>query len=85
MPKIQEFMVEFIDEYEYEFSQNYYLITVSAGKILKSKKAMLEERKSWIRNSIKTSDAFGSLYLDVTSHLNGFFVISKADLEKVQK
>ena len=45
----------------------------------------MKERKEWIRNSIIEHDSFGSLYLSNTSHLNGFFVIAKKDLKKMQQ
>ena len=45
----------------------------------------MKERKEWIRNSIIEYDSFGSLYLSNTSHLNGFFVIAKKDLKKMQE
>jgi len=45
----------------------------------------MKERKEWIRNSIIEHDSFGSLYLSNTSHLNGFFVIAKKDLKKMEE
>ena len=45
----------------------------------------MKERKEWIRNSIIEHDSFGSLYLSNTSNLNGFFVIAKKDLIKMEE
>ena len=45
----------------------------------------MKERKEWIRNSIIEHDSFGSLYVSNTSNLNGFFVIAKLDLIKMEE
>ena len=45
----------------------------------------MKERKEWIRNSIIEHDSFGSLYVSNPSNLNGFFVIAKMDLIKMEE
>ncbi len=85
VPKFFDFLTEYMAGNQFEFSQKYTLIEVSAGKIMKSEKAKMKKCKEWIKNSIIEHDAFGSLYLSNTSHLNGLFVVAKSDLAKIEK
>lgn len=85
VPKFLDFMTEYMEANQFEFFQKYTLIEVSGGKIMKSEKAKMQRCKEWIKSAIIEHDAFGSLYLSNTSHLNGLFVVAKSDLEKINK
>jgi hypothetical protein len=45
-----DFIMDYIEQSNYEYSQKYSFIEVSAGKIQKSQKTIMKERKEWIRN-----------------------------------
>ena len=64
--KIFDIVSDFIHENSEKFYQNYVLVEVDAGKILKSQKKLYAERKEWIGGIGHEEDCIGCIYLQNT-------------------